>query len=189
MSNGGDSTLGFGTSNANGPLLNGGGSVVDTNVVFNTSLTSIESGSTITLTENSTRPQSVWYTVSASGTVGGSSGTSATQVPYTPTADENNNIFAITTGKIPGALNDGVGGVGGVSLLDSSIYTTAVGGRPSATGSNTSDGTNGIAVAQPDKGSLVTNATTTDITLSQNYLPLGITANVKDAYFNHNGII
>ena len=38
---------------------------------------------------------------------------------------------------------------------------------------------------------LTTNASdpSNTISISQNYLPLGITSAVKDAYFNHNGII
>ena len=164
--------------------MNGSGSNADTNVVFNTSLTSIATGSTITLTKDSTRPQSVWYTVSASGQ--NSDGTGITQVGYELTKDENNNIFAVNADKIAGTSN-GVGGVGGVSNDNNSIYTTAVGGRQSESPSN--NGANGTAVAAPSTTLKTGDAGSADITLSQNYLPLGITANVKDAYFNHNGII
>ena len=68
ISNGGNGdTLGFGTGNANNPLLNGSGNNADTNVIFNNAVkstgtngqNSIANNSTITLTENSTRPQSV----------------------------------------------------------------------------------------------------------------------------------
>ena len=198
------SGLGFGTSNANGPLLNGqltpntggGGTAqatADTNVIFNNAVTnagSITANSTITLTENSTRPQSVWYTVSASGNTGAESNGNITQQLYTPTADENNNIFAVSPNKIAGtgSMNGGAGGVGSSSPSGSSpstnVYTTAVGG----TGSGVTN--QPTPVASPST-TLQTNNTagTTPISLSQNYLPLGITENVTDAYFNHNGII
>ena len=198
-------TLGFGgTSNTNGPLMNGqltsGSATADANVVFNTKVTNaggveIANQATITLTPNSTRPQSVWYTVSASGTVGATgNGTLATQVPYTHTDDENNNIFAVSTGKIPGATNSGNGGYGfGMgnavntsSLNNGNTYTTTTCGNQNGSANSTTYG-------QPFKA-LSTNLTTNNtasptISISQNYLPLGITANVKDAYFNHNGII
>ena len=64
------SGLGFGASNANGPLMNGqltsNNANPDANVVFNTNVTTtgtngsaITNNSTITLTKDSTRPQSV----------------------------------------------------------------------------------------------------------------------------------
>ena len=210
-------TPGFGSSNANAPLLNGqltpngsGGSATataDTNVVFNNGVTTtgtngqnaIQTGSTITIKnvndQPATRPQSVWYTVSASGT--GTDGSSnITQASYQLTPDENNNIFAVNTGKIAGAasMNDGAGGVGGNNST-APVYTTAVGGTKSNTANN-NGGNNAIAVNTPSANGLQTGSAdaaqsraTSDITLSQNYLPLGITENVKDAYFNHNGII
>ena len=174
----------------------------DTNVVFNTAVkpngATVTENSIITLTKDSTRPQSVWYTVSASGNTGGDSNTAITQQSYTPTPDENNNIFAINKDKIAGATNNGQGcygyGMGtasssnNISQNNSKIYTTIVGGS-----NNPIDVTSsfGNPFASPNKGSLQTNATSgnTNITLSQNYLPLGITSAVKDAYFNHNGII
>ena len=172
----------------------------DTNVVFNTAVkpngATVTENSIITLTKDSTRPQSVWYTVSASGNTGGDSNTAITQQSYTPTPDENNNIFAVSPNKIPGATQDGSGGYGYGLGNNSSIssankitnmYTTVVSGQyiddnaklsnpfaiPNVNGLKTSDGGSG----------------NTNITLSQNYLPLGITSAVKDAYFNHNGII
>ena len=173
--------------------LTGGSATADANVMFNTSLDSIATGSTITLTENSTRPQSVWYTVSASGTVGDAAGTPATQKLYDLTQDESNNIFAVSTEKIPGATNSGNGGYGfgmgrgdtNTSLSGGKTYTTVVSGQ-----NLVNDTEFGNPFAVPSASGLTTNNQTTPaITLSQNYLPLGITANVKDAYFNHNGII
>ena len=197
-------SLSFGVDNTNGPLKNGSGVTADQNVIFNNAVkstgtngqSSIANDSTITLTENSTRPQSVWYTVSASGNTGGDSNTAITQQLYTPTTDESNNIFAITPEKIPGATNNGAGGRGygmgnnGNSSLSnpSLIYTTIV-------GNNSSDNINnnfGIPFASPTtslKAGTANEGNNTTITLSQNYLPLGITSAVKDAYFNHNGII
>ena len=94
---------------------------------------SITANSTITLTENSTRPQSVWYTVSASGQTADSGSTAITQSSYQLTSDENNNIFAITSGKIAGALSNGQGGVGSSNgnQPSTNVYTTAVGGTQS----------------------------------------------------------
>ena len=179
--------------------MNGSGTTADTNVVFNTSVattnSTIQDGSTVTLTKESTRPQSVWYTVSASGTVGDAAGTPATQKLYDLTQDESNNIFAVSTGKIPGAIQGGQGGYGfGMGRGDNSssynkptnIYTTIVSGHVTTDSNNTQFGN---PFAEPNKGNLQTNNTASAIALSQNYLPLGITANVKDAYFNHNGII
>ena len=161
-----------------------------------TTNSTIQDGSTITLTENSTRPQSVWYTVSASGTVGDATpGTSTTQKLYELTPDESNNIFAVSTGKIPGAIQGGAGGYGYgmgrgdtiTSLSNGGTYTTIVSGHVANGSSNTNFG-NPFAV--PSASGLTTdNTTSSTISISQNYLPLGITDNVKDAYFNHNGII
>ena len=132
--------------------------------------------------------------MSASGTVGTDpTGTPATQKLYELTPDENNNIFAVSTGKIPGATQNGAGGYGygmGIASTGNSsfnkkndTYTTVVSGY------NMGDN-NSIPFAIPNIGSLQTNNTASPtISISQNYLPLGITANVKDAYFNHNGII
>ena len=133
--------------------------------------------------------------MSASGTVGTdpAAGTSTTQKLYDLTPDENNNIFAVSTGKIPGATNSGVGGRGygmgnnGNSSFNQQnlIYTTIVAGENGNADANQF----GNPFVAPKTTTLTTNATTNTIALSQNYLPLGITANVKDAYFNHNGII
>ena len=152
-----------------------------------------------TLSENSTRPQSVWYTVSASGTISGGQSPITQTNQYDLTQDETNNIFAISPNKIAGATGNGTGGIGSSAPSGNSaatnVYTTAVGGTKSNT--TNGDNTKGIAVDVPSPGSLVTNNTEgaetartgTTISISQNYLPLGITSNVKDAYFNHNGII
>ena len=127
--------------------------------------------------------------MSASGT--GTDGSSnITQASYQLTPDENNNIFAVKSGKIAGAasMNDGAGGVGGNNST-APVYTTAVGGTVSGVTTNQP-----TPVALPST-SLQTGTAdaagrqATPISLSQNYLPLGITENVKDAYFNHNGII
>ena len=196
--------------NGQAPANGNGNNGLDSNVIFNNQVTgatnsTITANSTITITNGAngqapTRPQSVWYTVSASGTIASSPSTPTTQQSYTPTTDETNNIFAITSGKIAGATGNGTGGIGSSSgdSQSTNVYTTAVGG----TKSNTTNGSTntGTAVASPSPGSLVTNNTNgaggvgaregdTTITINQNYLPLGITSAVKDAYFNHNGII
>ena len=191
--------------------MNGSGSATDSNVVFNTSVDGgITNGSTITLSPNSTRPQSVWYTVSASGTISGRGDTPKEQVAqnnYNLTEDENKNIFSISPNKIPGGNNNGEGGIGtkggsgaantGSNQTDPSnqAYTTSIGGKASFG----NDNKGGIPINSPNIGNLVTNTTndivsyesenSNKITLNQNYLPLGITSAVKDAYFNHNGII
>ena len=168
--------------------------------MFNTSVTGangtpISNGSTITLTENSTRPQSVWYTVSASGQVkngGSEAATPITQASYTLTQDETNNIFAVSSNKIAGFSSSG--GTGNYTVTG---YSTAVGGTSVQQGSS---GGTATPVATPSANGLQTNNTAgaggvgartdgTTITINQNYLPLGITSAVKDAYFNHNGII
>ena len=201
---GSSNALGFGGSNnTNGPLLNGSGTTnVDQNVVFNNAVqyngTPVAENSTITLTENSTRPQSVWYTVSASGK--GTDTNPITQTGYELTQAEKDNIFAINTGKIAGATNTGLGGYGygmgnnssSSSLNTGNTYTTTTCGNQN--GSNIST-TYGQPFAQltttlkTGTASAATSRVGSNIALSQNYLPLGITANVKDAYFNHNGII
>ena len=98
--------------------MTGSNATPDSNVMFNTNVTGanskITNQSTITNGANgqsATRPQSVWYTVSASGTVGTNTGASTTQQLYMPTADKNNNIFAITHNKIPEAVENGNGRV------------------------------------------------------------------------------
>ena len=100
------------------------------NNVVNGANSTITNQSNITITNSAngqsvTRPQSVWYTVSASGQRADGSNT-ITQAGYTLTQDETNNIFAIIPNKIPGALNSGDSGVsignGGTTL----VYTTAI---------------------------------------------------------------
>ena len=205
MANGTPETLSFGASNTNGPLKNGVTGSVDTNVFFNNAVkttgtngqSSIANSSTITLTENSTRPQSVWYTVSASGK--GTDTNPITQTGYELTQAEKDNIFAINTGKIAGATNTGLGGYGygmgndinsSSSLNTSKTYTTTTCGNQNGVVNNNINTTYGQPFAALNT-SLKTGAPEgqNTITLSQNYLPLGITSAVKDAYFNHNGII
>ena len=122
------------------------------NNVVNGANSTITNQSNITITNSAngqsvTRPQSVWYTVSASGQRADGSNT-ITQAGYTLTQDETNNIFAIIPNKIPGALNSGDSGVsignGGTTL----VYTTAIWWTQSNIVSNCSN-TNAIAVASP----------------------------------------
>ena len=72
-----------------------------------------------------TRPQSVWYTVSASGQRADGSN-KITQAGYTLTQDKTNNIFAINPNKIPGVLNSGDGGVSICNGGTTPVYTTAI---------------------------------------------------------------
>ena len=188
-------SLTLGSPNGSNTLVaqNGVSTTADANLYLTIPGSSITSETgTLTLTPNSTRPQSVWYTVSASGQIADGS-TAITQASYDLTKDENNNIFAVSANKIPGATNTGFGGYGygmgkasgSSSLVNSNTYTTATCG-------NTSNATSGkpfAALSTTLKTGTANEGNNTTITLSQNYLPLGITANVKDAYFNHNGII
>ena len=142
--------------------------------------------------------------MSASGTTTSSDTQTITQTPYTLTDAEQKNIFAITSDKIAGATSSGVGGYGygmgngsnnSTGAAQSLIYTTIVGGTIINNSGNGQPKDFGNPFATPSAGSLVTDKDTTRaananaITINQNYLPLGITSAVKDAYFNHNGII
>ena len=196
-------TLGLATGSntlvAQNGVLNNNQTTADANLYLTIPGTSItDATGTLTLTPNSTRPQSVWYTVSASGQIADGS-TAITQASYDLTKDENNNIFAVSANKIPGATNTGFGGYGygmgndinnSSSLNTSKTYTTTTCGNQNGVVNNTINTTYGQPFAALNT-SLKTGAPEgqNTITLSQNYLPLGITANVKDAYFNHNGII
>ena len=189
-------TLGVATGSNNlvaqNGVLSNGSTTADANLYLTIPGSSVTSQTgTLTLTANSTRPQSVWYTVSASGTLLNGGSTLTTQKTYDLTTDETNNIFAVSSGKIAGAGNNANGNDKGYTVTG---YSTAVGGTSVVQGSNTA-----FPVATPSANGLQTNNTTntesaartdgTTITINQNYLPLGITSAVKDAYFNHNGII
>ena len=141
--------------------------------------------------------------MSASGTLDGEAAP-ITQQSYTPTPDETKNIFAVNPNKIAGATSSGVGGYGygmgngsnnSTGAAQSLIYTTIVGGTIINNSGNGQPKDFGNPFATPSAGSLVTDkdtigaANANAITINQNYLPLGITSAVKDAYFNHNGII
>lgn len=144
--------LTIGSTNSNNTLVAQNGVLNNSQTTADTNLYLTIPGSSITdaagtLNENSTHPQSVWYTMSLSGAVGADGSGPIMQAGYNLTQAEKDNIFAINANKIPSALNSGAGGAGKASESDPLVYTTAIGG----TVSNNDSNSNGTAVAVPSR--------------------------------------